>query len=901
MAALYMRHLEEDREKEVIRTDVTADEDEETAAPVIRRKVSFADAFGLDLVSVKEFVDAAEEVSDEDEVTPAEEFYLSCLFTAPESSEELERSLEARMVDLESIELLPGTTTLRGTVRVRNLCYSKAVYARITLDSWRSCFDLLADYVPGSSDRKTDRFTFQYTVVPPLEKEGTRVEFCLRYETSAGTFWANNMEMNYVVFCHQKSPLKQVQRSCLKANRRGGTQEKPSDDTAVLSTKAEASLEEKSAEGVSLFHPAEHKPLVASIKSRHRAVRLAHVKDILSHTWGQRDCTAAEANSQKQSNKLPHVLTYHQIPLITLDWDNDNTLMDDIWNGRAKVTLSKEESVKAAGPGNDIWGSFLNGQGPAADNDTSVCDVWQAFINGPGCQGDLTVPQSEWLQTAALVPAATKSKEHVQNATRAASQAQSPDRVSSRGDDRVAAELLRTPPVSEGSVDTPEERVTERNESPKELTAMTTGTRISLGENATRATSQAQSPDRVSSRGDNRVAAELLRTPPVSGGSVDTPGERVTERDESPKELTAMTTGTRISLGENATRAASQAQSPDRVSSRGDNRAAAQLLRTPPVSEGSVDTPGEWVTERDESPKELTAMTLGTRISLGERPIQGWGDTGQTPAFSETVREEGRGVSMTYDKILKPGSNESPLDVNERRGECDPNQRTETEVETSFREVVEEVGEAEKKNEEIVIVSNGTSLQVLPDNPEARVERRLEIKTFRHFPTDSHKGRSEEGQKGPELCDQLDGIPAKPDASSALEDPPGEKEQSLTAFTEALEVIESRSDGDGEPEGDNGALEGPGGSEHSDPASPAPDIKHPSKKSNGFVWWSMLYILSHITQFTTCSLLVAGFVVIVSFYDFPAFFVLYTFSLVWWFYKWKGPEEATKRLLERVK
>ncbi|XP_061770559.1 uncharacterized protein LOC133561238 isoform X2 [Nerophis ophidion] len=785
MAALYMRHLEEDREKEAIRAHVTLDEDEETVAPVIRRKVSFADAFGLDLVSVKEFVDAAEEASDEDEASPAEEFYLSCLFTAPSSSEELERNLEARMVDLESIELLPGTTTLRGTVRVRNLCYSKAVYARITLDSWRSCFDLLADYVPGSSDRKTDRFTFQYTVVPPLEKEGTRVEFCLRYETSAGTFWANNMEMNYVVFCHQKSPRKQVQRSCLKANRRGGTQEKLSDDTAVPSTKAEASLEEKNAESVSLFHPAEHKPLVASIKSRHRAVRLAQVKDILSHTWGQRDCTAA---SQKQS----HVLTYHQIPLITLDWDNDNTLMDDILNARAKVTLSKEESVKAAGPGNDIWGSFLNGQGPAADNDTSVCDVWQAFINGPRCQGDLTVPQSEWLQTATLVPAATKSKEHVQNATRAASQAQS---------------------------------------------------------HAPRA-----SPDRVSSRGDNRVAAEFTRTPPVSEGSVDTPEERVTERDESLK--------------------------------------------------------------------ELTAMTAGTLISLGERPIQGWGDEGHAPAFSETAREEGRGVAISCDKILKPESDERPLDVNKSRGECDPNQRTENEVEMSFRHLVEEVGEGEEKKEEIVtpdvIVSNGTSLQVfsdnpetrverLSDNPETRVERRLEIKTLRHFPTDSHKGKSEEGQKSPELCNQRDLNPAKPNASSALEDPPGVKEQNLTAFTKTLEAIESRSDGDGEPEGADGALEEPadlhhqtGSSGHSDPVSPTPDVNHPSKKSNGFLWWSMLYILSHITQFTTCCLLVAGFVVIVSFYDFPAFFVLYMFSLVWWFYKWKGPEEAT-RLLEREK
>ena len=134
------------------------------------------------------------------------------------------------MVELESIELLPGTTTLRGNIRVVNLCYSKSVYARVSLDRWTSYFDLPAEYVPGSSDRKTDRFTFHYTLVPPFERMGTRVELCLRYETSVGTFWANNKEMNYVLFCHQKGQVKEPQvqeesssyrskRSCLKANR----------------------------------------------------------------------------------------------------------------------------------------------------------------------------------------------------------------------------------------------------------------------------------------------------------------------------------------------------------------------------------------------------------------------------------------------------------------------------------------------------------------------------------------------------------------------------------------------------------------------------------------------------------------------------------------------------------
>ncbi|KAM4712371.1 LOW QUALITY PROTEIN: protein phosphatase 1 regulatory subunit 3A [Anableps anableps] len=186
-------------------TDEETDEDSEPEPPpVIRRKVSFADAFGLNLVSVKEFDNA-------------EKSWI--------------RGCE-QMVELESIELLPGTTTLRGIIRVVNLCYSKTVFARVTLDHWSSYFDLLAEYVPGSSDRKTDRFTFRYTVVPPFEKEGTRVEFCLRYETPMGTFWANNKGMNYVMFCHQKAQVKEhvtqtedetssykSKRSCLKANR----------------------------------------------------------------------------------------------------------------------------------------------------------------------------------------------------------------------------------------------------------------------------------------------------------------------------------------------------------------------------------------------------------------------------------------------------------------------------------------------------------------------------------------------------------------------------------------------------------------------------------------------------------------------------------------------------------
>ena len=216
-------------------TGEDTDEDSEPEPePVPRRKVSFADAFGLNLVSVKEFDNA--EVAELYENPPPErdtslsleELSVSCLFTVPSSPDELDQRLREQMVELESIELLPGSTTVRGNIRVVNLCYTKSVHVRMSLDRWATHFDLLADYVPGSSDMRTDRFTFTYALVPPAQAEGTRVELCLRYQTPLGTFWANNKGMNYVLFCYKKvavnGPQRQEEeakskRSCLRASR----------------------------------------------------------------------------------------------------------------------------------------------------------------------------------------------------------------------------------------------------------------------------------------------------------------------------------------------------------------------------------------------------------------------------------------------------------------------------------------------------------------------------------------------------------------------------------------------------------------------------------------------------------------------------------------------------------
>ncbi|TSK13233.1 Protein phosphatase 1 regulatory subunit 3A [Bagarius yarrelli] len=194
---------EEKEPKSLPRSSYDESDESETEPPlasVVRRKVSFADAFGLDLVSVKEFDNRVESAEGREK----KKLYLSCFFSVPASDEELECRLRQNKLELERIELLPGSSTIRGTVRVLNLSYHKVIYVRTTLDDWQSHFDQLAEYVPGSSNGETDRFSFQLTLTPPFPLDGLRVEFCLCYESSTGIFWANNGGMNYVLFCYQK-------------------------------------------------------------------------------------------------------------------------------------------------------------------------------------------------------------------------------------------------------------------------------------------------------------------------------------------------------------------------------------------------------------------------------------------------------------------------------------------------------------------------------------------------------------------------------------------------------------------------------------------------------------------------------------------------------------------------
>ncbi|MCJ8743340.1 hypothetical protein PDJAM_G00092840 [Pangasius djambal] len=413
-------------------------EPEPSLASVVRRKVSFADAFGLDLVSVKEFDNRVESA----EGREIEEYHLSCIFSIPASDEELELRLWQKKLELESIELLPGSTTIRGTVRVLNLSYHKLVYVRITLDGWQSHFDQQAEYVPGSSDGETDRFSFQLTLMPPFPPNGARVEFCLCYESSTGIFWANNGGMNYVLFCHKRGrrALKEKEggkereteendqkgkKSCLKAIKKGSCAEsKPTDKNSELSEQESSrSVENKKgktqhkAESRSRDVLEESCKTLTERRNRRRAAQLAHLQDYFSNRdtevqLGQsskRDLnvvlpmpqhsvpvmtdtssTLQVCSRKEQNGNTSSILPDPQIPLLPLDWGRNisspplshpNT--SEIISGTRPDALEKERTEDVSTElSNDAWKAFLSGTDSIDNQNNALNQKCLLYIGG---------------------------------------------------------------------------------------------------------------------------------------------------------------------------------------------------------------------------------------------------------------------------------------------------------------------------------------------------------------------------------------------------------------------------------------------------------------------------------------------------------------------------------------
>lgn len=175
-----------------------------------QRSVSFADASGGELVDVREFAafdsgDEEDNANWEEEEEKCRRAYLQPVyrvwpeFQAREGSD-LTLAVRTNKVEVEKVTAVQDEPlSFDALICVLNVSYHKCVYVRSTMDGWITHSDCVAEYVPGSHEGDSDKFSARLSFAEPYLFNGARIDFVVRYETSDGEFWANNAGRNYSV------------------------------------------------------------------------------------------------------------------------------------------------------------------------------------------------------------------------------------------------------------------------------------------------------------------------------------------------------------------------------------------------------------------------------------------------------------------------------------------------------------------------------------------------------------------------------------------------------------------------------------------------------------------------------------------------------------------------------
>lgn len=170
----------------------------------LHRRVSFADAVGLDLTSIRIMTEGRDTPPylescfefEELSISKQPEPVLTALFSQPVSNyTDFLKQLTHNAVSLESIDATQKALT--GMIKVSNLGYQKSVIIRYTTDGWKSHEELTCYYVnpvySSGTQSVHDTFAFQIEV----DKTWTSFEFCICYSCAGSVFWDNNYGQNY--------------------------------------------------------------------------------------------------------------------------------------------------------------------------------------------------------------------------------------------------------------------------------------------------------------------------------------------------------------------------------------------------------------------------------------------------------------------------------------------------------------------------------------------------------------------------------------------------------------------------------------------------------------------------------------------------------------------------------
>eukprot|EP00047_Mylnosiga_fluctuans_P003329 m.228573 g.228573 ORF g.228573 m.228573 type:complete len:310 (+) comp11763_c0_seq1:308-1237(+) len=123
----------------------------------------------------------------------------------PSTSEALTAALGKQGVQLESVSVHSPQAFL--TIRVLNIAFDKRVFVRVSSDDWATHADIPAQYYPGSSDGRSDRF-FASLSLPNYSVSG--MQFAIGYEAAGKSFWDSNGGSNYSV---SLAPAREASRS----------------------------------------------------------------------------------------------------------------------------------------------------------------------------------------------------------------------------------------------------------------------------------------------------------------------------------------------------------------------------------------------------------------------------------------------------------------------------------------------------------------------------------------------------------------------------------------------------------------------------------------------------------------------------------------------------------------
>ena len=198
--------------------------------PGRKKIVRFADVLGLDLADIRTFLDeipkvprsAYEDLECTDipdaSALPVTDLSLTnvlptcinaairperCLiplFEQPGGQPDFMDRVRDEQVCLENAIVTDSiSSTISGTVRVRNLDFHKSVHIRYTLDGWKTFADLQATYVQNTCDGFSDKFTF--TLYAHTVQVGQRLEFAVRFQCRGAQYWDSNGGNNYVFQC----------------------------------------------------------------------------------------------------------------------------------------------------------------------------------------------------------------------------------------------------------------------------------------------------------------------------------------------------------------------------------------------------------------------------------------------------------------------------------------------------------------------------------------------------------------------------------------------------------------------------------------------------------------------------------------------------------------------------